>query len=38
MQSIRLLLLQEWEPTAQQQKVQTEDNSVIPHQTKLWLK
>lgn len=38
MQSIWLSLLQEWEPTAEQQKVQTEGNSVIPCQTKLWLK
>lgn len=30
MQSIWLLLLWEWEPAAEQQKVQTEDNSVIP--------
>ena len=37
-QSIRLSLLQEWEPTAEQQKVQTEVNLVIPHQTELRLK
>lgn len=36
-QSPRLRPPQKWEPTAEPRNVQTEDNSVVPHQAELWL-